>query len=184
MSWRRKSPGWTTQLTDQLYLLEALDPPNRSPEELSPRSGTCSVTSSQVFRRRGHVTGTVWGMLELLSGSVDGPGVDRRVFCSGCGSFFLVDKLPPQNRPAVRSAGNSLTRSVQSLISPCVYICAVPAIEGSGCGLSPWILPGSGPKRILIAPVPTTVSFGQPGRHFVYGLFSVIYGGRRRIVEL
>ena len=89
-------------------------------------------------------------------------------------------KLPPQNRPAVRSAGNLLTRFVQSITSPlCLFLCNTCHGRKEVQSFSvdyPWICR----SEIQSHRVPTvTVSFRSPGRHLVYDLCSAIYLGAR-----
>ena len=199
--WRRKSPGWTVQLADHFdLLLKALDSPNHSPKELSMLFSSLrdlfrdqlAGHDQQRFRRRGHVTASVCGMLELLSGSVDGPSVERCLFCSKCGtesrvpSPFALLALPvfPQNYrretdPRFVSAGALLTRFVQSLTSSSrLYLCGTCHGRKEVRSLSvdsPWIW-FEVESNHTMSPSPT-VSFRLPGRHLVYDLYSVIYLG-------
>lgn len=199
--WRRKSPGWTVQLADHFdLLLKALDSPNNSPEELSKLFSSLrdlfrdqlASHDQQKFRRRGHVTASVCGMLELLSGSVDGPSVERYLFCSRCGtksqvsSPFALLALPvfPQNYrretdPRFVSAGAMLARFIQSLTSSSrLYLCGTCHGRKEVQSLSvdsPWIW-FEVESNHTMSPSPT-VSFKLPGCHLVYDLYSVIYLG-------
>ena len=170
------------RLADHFYLLlEASDPRSRSPEELSELFSSLrdlfrdqpSRHNRQKFRRRGHVTATIRGALEPISGSADGPSIDPRLLCSGCGteshisSPFALLALPVF--PAKQAHG--LFRQATcwpALFSrsspPCVYISVVPAMEGKRYNLSLRILPGSDSKWDLITPSPhrPLYRFGSP----------------------
>ena len=200
--WRRKSPGWTVRLADHFnLLLKASESPNCPPEELSKLFSSLrdlfrdklSSHDQRKFRRRGHVTASVCGMLELLSGSVDRPSIDRRFLCSGCGMeshisspfALLASSVFPTNHrrttdPRFVLASDLLARFVQSLVSPLrLYLCGtchrMKEIQSFSLD-SPWIW-FEVESAHTMTPSPT-VSFRLPGFHLVYDLYSVIYLGQ------
>ena len=190
-----------TQLADRFdLLLEDLDSPHHSPEELS--RSFCSLRDQfrdqlssydpRKFCRRGCVTASVCGMLELLSGSVNGPSIERHLFCVKCRTksqiysplaLLALPVFRPNHRretdPRFVTTSVLLTRFVQSLVSSSrLYLCGTchgrRVVQYFSVD-SPWVW-----FEVVLdhtmAPSPT-ILFELPGQHLTYNLYSVIYLG-------
>ena len=200
-NWRRQSPEWTMQLADNFdLLLKALTSPEHSPESLSMLFShlrdqfrdQLSNFNPRRFPRRGQLPTSVCAILELLFGSVDGPGIERRLSCASCGAtsqtshYFSLLALPSfsgahrrETDPRFIPSATLLTRFVESLATPPrSSLCG--ACHGSTQAQltmenSPWIWFETNGDHTM-SPSPT-VLIELSGQRLTYDLHSVIYLG-------
>ena len=97
--WRQQSPEWTIQLADHFdFLLEALDSPEYSPERLltlfsclrDQLHDHLSNYNPQKFPHRGQISASASAILELLFGSIHGPGIEQHFSCASCGAVSQI----------------------------------------------------------------------------------------------
>lgn len=138
--WRWQSPDWTVQLADHFDLLiEALNSPERSPRALSTLFSSLrdqlrdklSKFEPERFPRTGPIPASACRILEILFGSIHGPGIDQRLSCNNCGTtsqtshHFPLLALPVFRRdyrrksdPRFVSSETLVTRFIESLATP------------------------------------------------------------------
>jgi hypothetical protein len=138
--WRKQSPTWTIQLADHFNLLiGALDSPRYSPEKLSGLFSSfrdefrsrLSNHDPQRFPCQGQVSASACAILELLFGSIYGPGIEECLVCVECGAtsqalhHFPLLALPVFRRnyrrkedPRFIPSATLLARFIKSLAIP------------------------------------------------------------------
>lgn len=93
--WRQQTLEWTGKLADHFdILLEALDSPRYSPEELSQLFSSSrdqfrqqlANHNPQKFPHTGWVLASASAILEVLFGSINGPSIEEHLICTRCGA--------------------------------------------------------------------------------------------------
>lgn len=199
--WRRQSPEWSARLADRFdLLLDASDSQEHTCERLSTLfSGLrdqfrdqLSSFNRQRFPRRGTIPAPVCAILELLFGSMVGPGIDQHLSCTNCGAtsqrfhdFPLLGLLsqqdhPPETDPRFIPSETLLTRFIEALATPpgssrcnsCHGACEVRSLTMTN---SPWIWFETN-GNVAMSPSPT-ILIELPTQHLVYDLHSIVYHG-------
>lgn len=198
--WRKQSPEWTTQLADRFdLLLEALDLPGYSRDALSKVFSRLrdhfrdqiSSFNPQRFPRRGQVLTSVCAILELLFGSVRGPGIEQHVSCTSCGLAsrtsrhfpylglpVLAEDYRRETDPRFAPSETLLARFVESMATkspPCGACHGPTQIQSITMPNSPWIWFETNGDTTM-APSPTML-IKLSNRHIVYDLHAIIYLG-------
>ena len=201
--WRQQSPEWAGSLADWFdTIIEALDPSEYSPEGLSALLSSLrdqfrkklSNYDPQKFPCSGQVPAPVCAILELLFGSVHGPGIDECLVCVNCGETsqtshnFPLLALPvfrrnfrletdPQFIPSATLLAryiNSLTiPSTSSLCMACLH--ETTQVRHLSMPNFPWIW-FELDRNSTMSPSPT-VTIELPGQHLTYDLHAVVYLG-------
>jgi hypothetical protein len=200
--WRRQSPEWTMQLADNFdLLLEALNSLEHTPESLSMLFShfrdqfrdQLSNSNPRRFPRRGQFPTSVCAILELLFGSADGPGIERRLSCTDCGAtsqtshHFSLLALSSFSRdhhretdPRFVPSTTLLARFVESLATPprsslCGACHGLTQVELLTMENLPWIwFETNGDNTVSPSP---TMLIELSGQHLTYDLHSVVYLG-------
>jgi len=200
--WKQQSPEWTARLADRFdLLLEASTSPDHSPETLSEWFSSLrdqlrdqlSSHNPQMFPRRGPFLASICDILELLFGSVDGPGIEQHLFCASCRTTLQVSRhfpllaLPvfPTNYrrktdPQFVPVDTLFTRFIESLVtpsspSPCRVCQGTTHMQSLSMTNFPWIwfeVKGNNTMSPSL-----TLPIELSGRHLVYDLYSIIYIG-------
>ena len=203
--WRQQSPEWTIWLADCFdVLLGALDSSDHSPEELS----TLFSSFRDQFRRRlsdhdpqrfpctGQVPASVCAILELLFGSIHGPGIDEQLVCTACGGtssrshHFPLLALPTSHRnlrletdPRFLPSATLVARFIESLtIPPTPSLCAGCLHETAQAQhLSmenfPWIWFEVRARSDSAMSPSLTLPIETSGQRLTYNLAAIIYLG-------
>ena len=200
--WKQQSPEWTVRLADRFdLLLEASTSPDHSPETLSEWFSSLrdqlrdqlSSHNPQMFPRRGPFMASVCDILELLFGSVDGPGIEQRLFCAGCRTTLQISRhfpllaLPvfPTNYrhktdPQFVPVDTLFARFIESLVTPsslppCRVCQGTTHVQSLSMANFPWIwfeVKGNNTMSPSL-----TLPIELSGQHLVYDLYSIIYIG-------
>ena len=200
--WRQQTPEWTAQLADHFdLLLGVLNSGGNSREGLSTLFSDLrdqfrdqlSGFSQQKFPRRGREPASVCKILELLFGSVVGPGVDRNLGCTRCGAVSQTSHNFPflayfqqgyrqETDPRFIPSETLLTRFIDtrytSLDLPRCDSCnGVRELQSITMEDLPWIWFET-ERKAPMAPS-LTIHIDLLGQHLTYDLYSIIYLGGR-----
>ena len=198
--WRQQSPEWTIQLADHFdFLLEALDSPEYSPERLSMLFSCLrdqlrdhlSNYDPQKFPRRGQISASASAILELLFGSIHGPGIEQHFSCAGCGAVSQTSRHFPylslpifpedyrrETDPRFVPLETLLTRFIKSLTT-CSSLCGIchgpTQVQSLTMINLPWIWFETQCNDNM-SPSPTLL-IELSGQDLIYELYSTIYLG-------
>jgi len=205
--WRQQSPTWASPLANHFdILLKALHSPGNSPETLSKHFSSLrdkfrdqlSSHDPGNFPRRGQFFASVCLILELLSGSVRGPGIKhnpprikQNLSCTKCGMTsqasprfpYLIIIAPPNNYdgdtdPQFVSLDTLFARFVESAPQSsrlCKDCRGAIQVQSFSMERFPWIWFEAQPPKTA-SPSPT-IRIKSSDQDLIYDLHSIIYLG-------
>jgi hypothetical protein len=201
--WCQKSPGWTTLLADHFnLLLTTSNSSDVSPGQLSKLFSSfrdqfrrqLANHDPQRFPCSGQVATSICAILELLFGSVHGPGIEESLICTRCGEtsqnshhfpFLALSIFRRSYRhetdPRFIPSATLLARFIESLSAPSnsslCFTCLheTTRVQYLRMPSSPWLW-FEIDRNSTMAPS-LTLPIEVPGQRLTYNLCAVIYNG-------